>query len=129
MNWTALERRWRDALMAAMLPRVEGVDLPGYAELDHAAFWQRFYAVAPPLLRFGLRVAVWVITWWPLFTLRAARPLHRLERSERDDVLTSLGASRWYLVRQLVTTVKMVGCFAYFNNDAGRAAVLTVESP
>lgn len=93
--WLGFERRWRDDLADAALP--------GRA-VDPAA-WDRFDAVAPPLLRWGFRAAVWALTWGPV--LRARAPLGRLPADERDRWLAEVAASRWFLVRQIAVAAKL----------------------
>jgi hypothetical protein len=119
-RWTAPERRWGEALMSAMIP-AGASPLPGIADLDLDAFWSRFDAVAPRLLRLGLRITVWVLTFWPLLHPRLLRPFHRLPAEDRDAFLEGLCASSSYLLRQLVTTLKLVATLAYFHSDPPRA--------
>ena len=53
MRLTRLEARWRDALLAAIVP-APGRGLPALAALDLAAFWSRFERAAPLHLQLGL---------------------------------------------------------------------------
>lgn len=116
---TCLERRWRDALLGAMIPG--GGGWPSVGELDLAPFWTLYAATAPPLVRFGLRAAVLFLTWLPLIT--RLRPFHRLPPAARDHFLGRAARSRLYLVRQLVMTVKVVACLAYLRDPRVRALV------
>ena len=118
--WTRMERRWRDALLGSMIPRAG--DRPGLGELNLTDFWTLYREAAPPVLRFGLRVAVWSLTWGALFA--AGRPFHRLEPARQDRLLERAAGSRWYLVRQLVTTLKLIACFAWLHDPKVRALVL-----
>ncbi len=119
-HWTAAERRWRDAIAAAMLPR-HGA-LPGFAEHSAPdAFWARLGEVAPPLLRHGLRAATWAITWAPLPI--CGRQFHRLAPIDREAFLRRFDESRWFLVRQLVLAWKLVACLGLLTDPAVRARV------
>jgi choline dehydrogenase-like flavoprotein len=118
--WTPLEARWRDALLAAMIPP-DG-DRPGLAELDLRAFWQAFEASAPPLLQLGLRAAVAALTLSPPFLLRDVRPFPLLSRAERDRLLEHASASSSFSLRQMVLLLKTVACFAYFREPSTRRA-------
>lgn len=105
--------------MGAMIPPSEK-GLPPLASLDARQFWQRFEGAAPRSLKIGLRVAVWVLTWLPLFSFRYRRPLQRLSPARRDQFLRGMYESRFYLMRQLVEVVKLVATLAYFHDDAVR---------
>lgn len=115
-GWTALERRWRDVALEAVMP--------GFAEVDHGPFWAALDRAAPPLLRLGFRVAVWTVTWAPPLALGRLRTLPRLPPADRDRLLARLAGSRLYLARQLVTTLKLMACFAYLRAPAVRARYL-----
>lgn len=118
---TRSERRWRDALLAAMIPGAG--DLPPLGELDLAPFWAIVKDTSPPLARFGLRAAVWTLTWLPLFYLGKPLPFHRLRAGDRDRFLLMAAHSRWYLVRQLAATIKVFACLAYLRDPRVRALV------
>ena len=112
-HWTRIERRWCQDLLEAMVPGLE--------ELDLAAFWDRFDRVAPPMLRVGLRSSVWALTWLPVPMLRTARHFSRLSPEQRDRFLERANESRAYLLRQLVTTVKVTACFAVMEDQRCRS--------
>jgi len=111
-GWTRFEKRWRDILLGAMLPR--GDDRPGVRDLDLREFWILFERHAPPLVRIGLRAATWFLTFLPLFSRGCRRPFFRLDPDSRDRFLNAASSSRFYIVRQLVMTVKTFAAFAYF---------------
>jgi hypothetical protein len=93
--------------------------------LDLDGFWPAFRAAAPPLLRAGLRAAVWTLTLaGPLwFAGRFAR-FHRLDADARELVLQRAAGSRSYLARQLVNALKVVACFAWCADPGARRALL-----
>jgi hypothetical protein len=119
--WTRMERRWRDALLGAMIP-ARGV-LPSAAALELDGFWRLYQETAPPLLRVGLRVAVWTLTLLAPFYARRARLFPGLPPVEQDRVLQRAAGSSSYLVRQLAMTLKLLACFAYLRDPRVRAAV------
>jgi hypothetical protein len=121
--WLPFERRWRDALFAAMLPRLDPDGPPGLGELDLASFWPRFHAAAPPLLRLGLRAAVWAFAFAPLFLRGRLCFFSGLPEGEQDAVLLRAAGHRRFLLRQMALVVKAVACFAYFQDPSARAAV------
>jgi hypothetical protein len=148
-SWTGLEQRWRDTLLAAMIPsaRREPVvgtangelsargshaaapELPGLAELNLEPFWSELERCAPPLLRLGLRVAVWALTWAPLLLLGRARTFGGLRRTDQDRLIDRATRSRWALLRQLALTLKVVACLAYFRDPAAREPFAPNDQP
>lgn len=120
--WTRFERRWRDALMAAVLPPAADGSLPGLGDLDLDGFWRELRAAAPPVLRAGLRASVWALALAPLL-LGRRRTFLGLSADERDALLARAAGSRSYLLRQMALTLKTLACFAYFRDPAARAAV------
>jgi hypothetical protein len=109
-----MERRWRDALLAAMIPAGDCAAPPGLGELDTERFWREAQRTAPPLLRFALRLAVWALTWLPLLIVGRARRFGALSPADQDRLLVRVSSSRSYLLRQLVQTLRVMACFAYF---------------
>lgn len=116
-HWFGPERRLRDAVLGAMIPAHGG--RPGLGDRSMDAFWTTFAAAAPPLLRIGLRAAVWAVG---LRALLGGRPFRWRDAAGRQAVLAALDGSRWYLVRQLANTLKVVACFAYGADPALRVA-------
>lgn len=114
MAWTAAERRWRDTLLAALIPSGPGDGPPGLADVDTTSFWIDLERAAPPLLRLGLRLAVWVLTWLPLLFIGCPRRFSALGPTDRDRMLERVAASRVFLLRQLLQTLRVIACFAYF---------------
>lgn len=113
------ENRWRDALLAALLP-APGGGLPGLGQLDLSAFWPRFEAAAPVHLRLGLALAVWgAAVLAPLLLYR--RTLPGLAEAQRDAVLQR--AAGWPLLGPLLDVAKVVACMAYFADAAVQSAV------
>lgn len=112
-TWTAMERRWGQAVLQAMMP---GTDvLPDMGSLELSGFWQMFEATAPALLKLGFRLSVWAVVVWTVMVSR--RPFAKTSADQRDQALSRM-ADGVYLVRQLVVTIKVVATLAYFS-DAG----------
>lgn len=115
---SALER-----LLAATLPAHEpepGSALgrtPGLAELDLSQFWERFDRTAPGSLKFGLRAAVWLLSLSVPFFVGRMATLTQLSEDELDTLLNKANDSRVFVLRQMVTTLKVVACLAYFNDE------------
>jgi hypothetical protein len=90
-GWLPFERRWRDRLVAAILP---GDD--DRATTD--AFWPYFDAQAPTALRRGFRLAVWTFTLLPA--------------TDRHERLRRAQASRSLILRELLDVARLVACLA-----------------
>jgi hypothetical protein len=118
MSWTPLERRWRDAVLDAVLPS-PGAGRPGLAELDLAGFWPKFHSAAPWHLRAGFRVAVFAIGAVLPRVCGSLRALPGLDPDRRDAILQR--GSRLPLFAELLDVVKLVASLAYFD-DASVAA-------
>jgi hypothetical protein len=116
---TRAEARLRDALVASILP-APGRGLPAAGDVDLSAFWPRFDARAPALLRFALRVAVIVVGAIAPRLLGYGRSLPDLDADEREAVIT--WAHRAPAIGALVEAAKVVTCLAYFDDPAVDAA-------
>ncbi|MFA6032537.1 MAG: hypothetical protein WC889_06530 [Myxococcota bacterium] len=114
MNWLGFEARWRDTLFAAMIPPSGG--RPGLGDMELSGFWNEVGEAAPPLARIGLRVAVWLLNLLPLVTPGFFRTFSGLDADGRDRFLARISSSKWYILRQLLMTIKAFSAFAYFRD-------------
>lgn len=106
-----------------MIPRHPDGALPGVGDIDAGAFWEEYERTAPELLRFGFRASVWALTLSPVVLIGVAKTFGQLDADQRELVLRKVSHSRFYLVRQLPFTVKLLSCFAYLRDDDIRARV------
>lgn len=118
---SALERRFRDSLLHALLPG--GERLPGAAAADLDGFFAELDGAAPPLLRLGWRASVFALTLSPLFLLGRLALFPSLDPDAKDELLTLAARSRFYVVRQLVQTLKLLGCLALLRLPQARGAL------
>lgn len=123
MPWLGFERRWRDELCAAVVPRVGPAGLPGLGELDMDEFWSRFSAAAPADVRRSLRLAVWVLTLSPPLLIGGSRTFGHLSSERRGEHLDAAFRHRCWVLRELAGLVKLVACLAYFADPAVRVRV------
>lgn len=114
--WLPIERRFLSTLLAAMLPAHDG--WPGLAGIDLARFWSTYQRAAPPLLRFGLRTSVWILGLSPPLLLGRPHTVLGLDEDARDLLLTRAATSRLPLLAAMATTLKLVGCLAYFHEPS-----------
>jgi hypothetical protein len=122
MRWTRAELRWRDALLAALLPAPG--PLPGAGDVDLEAFWPHFAAAAPAHLALGFRAAVTLEAAVLPWLLGYFRTLPALTPDERDAVLRRADALPVF--RDLLEVAKVVGCLGLF---ADPAVQTTVRAP
>jgi len=111
--------RWRDALLEAMIPSPGG-GLPALADVERRDFWPRFERAAPLPLRAGLLVATLLLGGVAPFLLGYRRAFVALDPAARDDVLRR--AQRLPGAAPLLLVVKLVACFAYFDDPAVQAS-------
>jgi hypothetical protein len=120
-GWSAPERRYLVLLLAAMIPRhAVGSQAkrlrPGLGDLELQPFWDRYRAAAPLLLRAGLRASVWIMgLLGPLLLLGRPCTVAALQPAAREQLLRRAAESRWALLQEMVNTLKIVACLAYFH--------------
>lgn len=114
----AFERRWRDALLDAMIPS-PGAGLPPMAAIDRSSFWPRFAHAAPIELRFAWRCATVALVAVVPFLLGYRAIFTRLDAAARDDVLRRTSALPGGA--DLLLLVKLIACFAYFDDPGVQA--------
>lgn len=103
-GWSAVETRWAVRLMGAVLPGTP----PERSESALATFRR----ATDPFAEVGLRAAVWVLWLLPLFS--TGRTFGSLAPARADALLQRWYTSDRYLLRQMVTVVKMVACLARY---------------
>ncbi|RME56996.1 MAG: hypothetical protein D6795_00265 [Deltaproteobacteria bacterium] len=114
MKFFSFERRWLLGIFETILPGETNDRLEiGARDLPMAAFLDDFLAHAPWRMRAGLRVALWVVQFSPLFLLGRLSPFTRLSLEEGERCLTRLGENRSYLLRELPLLLKMVACMGF----------------
>ena len=115
------EKEWCHKLFDTLMP--SHASMPGIAGLSLEKFWRDFEQSAPPLMKLGLRLAIWYLTLRPFFSLRYLRIFTHLSTSAKEQFLVKSNESYFYFERQLVTTLKAVACMAYFDNPEIRLSV------
>lgn len=116
-------RRAREVLLEAMLPAPVSAATdprPALAVLDLGAFWRAFDAAAPAHVRWGLRAAV-ALLYFVLPVSTTGRTLRQLSPEGRERALAR--AMRLPLCRDLAELVKVLACFAYFEDPGVDAAI------
>jgi len=114
LEWLGFEQRWVESILAATLPARPEDEMPGFSDIELDDFWERFLEWVPLHFRIGLRLATWVVTFWPILTLRSFRTFHGLSDERKDEILRSIEHSRFFVVRQATFVFKTTAGFAYF---------------
>lgn len=125
-----LERRLAEQLFDALLGPVERHGLPAFASLDKEAFYQAIETAPGPAFMPGLRGMLYALSAAIAAQARRTRPLAPLapiDREARFEAVEALAKSSSYVVRQMLSTMKILACFAYFEapevRATGRAAL------
>ena len=123
------EKVWAEAIFEAVLGPVEDHGLPAFRDVDRTTFWRAIETAPGPSFGMGLRAMVAALTFRPLAHRAHRRPLHALDRTERTRFLESLETDASYATRQMLTTMKMLASFAYFDDPSVRAHFRPAEMP
>lgn len=115
------EKAWAEAIFEAVLGPVEDEGLPAFRSIDRAAFWAAIETAPGPSFGLGLRAMVAALTFRPLAHRSYGKPLHALPLADRTRFLESLADDSGYATRQMLTTMKMLASFAYFDDARVRA--------
>jgi hypothetical protein len=107
-----------------LLPANGHPNLPdGIFDAGFDAFYADFERDADRSFRLGFRVALWAAIWIAPLLVRRIPPLSRHDRATRERALIALGASRFYLFRQLLLLLKTVTALCYGAGGRVRSAV------
>lgn len=120
---TLIERRWAEALFEAILGPVEREGLPSFASIDRAVFWNAVETAPGPTFGLGLRAMVHTLTFLPM--ARLARPFYALDARDRESFIAWLDARPEYGARQMLASLKVLACFAYFDAESVRSRFAT----
>jgi hypothetical protein len=120
LSLTALERRWAEGLFAAILGTNAEDGLPPLGPRGTQAFFDCFGSAAAPLVKAGLRPMLYTLTFLPVVS-GFRKPFYALTPGEQTSFLSEIEKDRRTFVRQAVTTLKTLACFAYFEEPEVRA--------
>lgn len=115
------ERHWAEVLFDAVLGTGGAEGLPALTAIDRRAFWKQLGEATPAYFTVGLRAAVHALTFLPLTMPGFRRPLFALPRDARLACVERLGADERVVVKQALSTVKLLACFALFEDGGVRA--------
>jgi len=95
----------------------------GVLEAGFEDFYAEFERTAVPTLRRGFKLALFVALWVAPCLIGRLPPLTRHDRRTRERALAALGASRSYLLRQMLSLLKSVVALSYGADRRVREAI------
>jgi hypothetical protein len=117
MSLTRFELRWAVAAMEAIFPGCSDTGLSDIRVMNVDGFLRELMAHLPIRAALGVRLAVWLVALAPLFVLQRVTTIARLALNDREQVIATLGASKWYPIRSLVLVLKTMGGLLYAADD------------
>lgn len=120
MKFTAFERRWITGAMESFAPPGNDGLTVDHDEVDYVRAVETFGTHANLRGKIGLRLALWMVTFAPLFLLGRFCTLPSLDLATRGEVLAALLSHRIYPVRGLSLLIKVGASFAIFGDPAVR---------
>ena len=119
----ALSRSAR-VVFDTLLPASAHPQLPlGVLDTRFDAFYDAFARETTPLIRNGLRLAIFTATWVAPLLIGTRPPLRRLSLDERERALEAMSSSSNGLLRQLVVLLKLVAALFYGADRRVREAI------
>ena len=134
MSPFSFERRWLLSIFRSILPNEPPAEHVQDAadDLFMSRFLENFFSEAPNQVRWGVRLAAWFITFYPICWRLKCRTFHRLSAQDRQACLMSLGRNRFYMIREIPMLLKIVatmGIFALPEQQTRFGAVLPDSEP
>lgn len=118
---TRIERRWARAALHAFAPAGSMGLAPGPNEVDFLACMRRMMRRSTPLAAVGLRLAVWLVAWAPLWLWGRFTTIRGLAGPRRSELLAQLLGHPSYVVRELTALLKLAASFAFLGTPSVRA--------
>ncbi len=126
MKLTTFEKRWAHVAFGVIFPGDESVGLVGIgSEKETGDFVEGVCLRVPFQSALGLRVAIWIATFAPLFVIGRFALLASLSSADKEKVLTRLMASESYVLRSLVLILKTIGAMYYAGQELVRLRMHT----
>ncbi|MGD0674345.1 MAG: hypothetical protein ABSC94_02940 [Polyangiaceae bacterium] len=121
MKLHPFEHRWAEAALAAIFPGSAADGLVAIGSMAWGAYVCETMARLPTKSALGVRCAVWLVAFAPLFVVGRFTVFARLGPADRERVIVRLASSSWFLVRSLLLILKTVGALLYAGDRCVRA--------
>jgi hypothetical protein len=124
---TNIERAWATSALTTIFPsgvhaRVRGADV-----IDIGASLEEVCQSVPARVALGLRAAVWLFAFAPLWFFRMCTLPH-VDVEMRERIVLSLLSSRVYVVRQLAVLLKAFGALMFVAAAGVREGIVKREA-
>lgn len=119
---STFERRWAIAAFEAIFPGYD--ETTSITKMDADRYVDDVCGSVPFKAFIGFRLAIWVVTFAPLFVIGRLALLKSLGLSDRTKVLSTLIASNNYAIRQLVMMFKAIGAMLFAAHPAIRSRMM-----
>lgn len=116
-----IPRAWADPLFGAIIGPTEEHGLPAFESIDLTGFYRTIETAPGPMFAPGLRAMITALTFLPIADRRFGKPFYALDREARLRCIEALAEHDRYAVRQMVSTLKIMACFAYYEDERVRA--------
>jgi hypothetical protein len=122
MKLNALERRHANAILRAFAPEngPEGL-VPAEGEVDYTGNLEKMANAMSARARVGVRLALWIVTFAPLWTGMAFATMAGIPVEKRSALLEKMLVSSSFIVRELALVMKIGASFALFASKSIRA--------
>jgi hypothetical protein len=121
MKLARFECRWAEAAVGAIFPGSREDGFADIAAMDVPGFFRDVMRYLPLRSALGVRIAIWIVAWAPLFVIGRFATIAGLALGEREAVLDRLSLSTSYTIRSLVMILKTMGALLYAGDDGVRA--------
>lgn len=117
----SFERRWLATILASFAP-VGGPGLsPRGDEVRYLESFDLLYKHGAPLVRLGLRLALWIVAFSPLWLELRPHLLPSFALEERQRLLERVINHDLLPLREAVFSLRLCACLALFANEDLRA--------
>lgn len=119
----AFERRWTAGVFDTLYPANAVDGMLGSQEVDLLEFHTDYLRRLPAMAHIGLRAAIFLVAFTPLFFVGIPLPLHRLSPEKRLRHMQKWEVSKLYFIRELITLIKAATIMGYASHPKVKAAL------
>jgi hypothetical protein len=117
----AFERRWLLCILASFAPEGGPGLAPRGDQVRYLESFDTLYAHGAPLVGVGLRLALWLVVFSPLWLELRPHLLPSFDIEERQRLLDRVINHDLLPLREAVFSLRLCACLALFANDDLRA--------
>jgi hypothetical protein len=96
----------------------------GVGTMDIEGYLENLLRTVPLEPAIGIRLAIWIVAFAPLFVVGRFATIHGLSKGDREKVIGKLVTNPIYAIRQLVIALKAVAALLYAGDREVRTAML-----